>query len=448
MRFNGLVGLVGLTAFSVSADVVIPSFERVSVLVCEGSDVTAAAKAQLDVAQERVATGEVAKWMPDLTVGVDVYAARGEPTSFFAIENGPVQDPPIPNVYEKGQAWLGKVDMKWGLYRDGRWLGEDGLPEYQNQSSYDVAMAQLSSAQQDAYKLVSQYYFNALTYSGQIELLEPVIDQRRKQLDNMNTTLEAGVTTTDDLVAARAGYYNLKQKLTDAYRQREMSIRYLSLLTGQDVTLIAFEGGKANKELRSVIEKEVEIGDINTLIGAQPDISMLRAQLELEHQKLATQRGKLKPSMNLYLKLRSGDNFESAVRKDYGEVGLSFEYPLGAVPANYGESRSLQKSITAVSTELKYLEKVKALQAEAIKNGIDSARSKIEVAEMELARREQIWQSEQERVGSGLNSLEALIQAEDDRINAHLNLLGAFNAAWMNYVDAVLFTNTACGSQG
>lgn len=448
MRFNGVVGLIGLTAFSASAEVEIPSFERVSVLVCEGGDVTAAAKAHRDVAQERVATGEVAKWMPELTVGVDVYAARGEPTSFFAIQNGPVQDPAIPNVYEKGQAWLGRVDMKWGLYQDGRWLGEDGLAEHQNQSGYEVAMAQLSAAQQDAYKLVGQYYFNALTYSAQIELLEPLADKRRRQLDEMTTKLDAGVSTTDDLYSARAGYYNLKQQLTDAYRQREMSMRYLSLLTGQDVTLTAFENGKSSEELRAVAHKEVEIGDINTLIAAQPDIGLLRAQLELEHQKLASQRGKLKPSMNLYVRLRTGDNFESAVRKDYGEVGVSFEYPLGSVPANYGESRSLQKSITAVSTELKYLEKVKALQAAAIQNDLDNARNKIEVAEMELARREQVLLSEQERVGSGLAGLETLIQAEDDRINAYLNLLGTFNAAWMNYIDAALFTNTACLGQG
>jgi outer membrane protein TolC len=440
-----LVILLGflLPTFS-QADVLITNFDRLMVMVCSETDVAAAARMQIDAAQQRVDTSKLSAWMPDVTLGVDVYAAKGQPTSFFAVQDGAVQDPEEPNFYQKGEAWLGKVDMTWGLYDEGYWLGEGGLNGAETQAELNTAKAQLSAAQREAIKLISQYYFDTLMYSAQIDILTPLVAKREFQLEEMETKIAAGINTTDDLYTAKSAYLSLYDQLMEASRLRDINKGYLEVMTDTRLNILNTEKDQGLEELASILEREVILGEIQQVVNLQPDVSLLQSKLDLEYQKLEAQNGKLKPNLNLYVKLRTGDNFDNGLRKDYGEVGLSFSYPLGSVPSHYGEAKAIQRSIAAIDTELQYLQKIKMLQARNISGNLESAKRSIGVAKLDLERREQLLLSEIERVNSGLASLDELVQSEDDKINSQLSLLGRYRDAWMEYIDAALFLNTAC----
>lgn len=444
MRIKTLSLCLSLLVTGANAAVPVNSFEHLMDISCKAHDMTANARLQMDAAEQRQANAGVNKWMPEVTLGVDVYAAKGQPTSFFAVQEGDVQDPEQPNFYSKGEAWQGKVDMNWSLYEDGKWLGESDLAEAEATSQLSVAKAQLTTAQRDALMLVSQYYFNIMMYTAQIEILDPLVKKRLQQLDDMKTKLQAGVSTTDDIFTASAAHASLQDQLEDAIRQKEVNHNFLQLMLQKDLTLLNAVPAKSLVELAEISERKIKLDDIDYLVSQHPDVGILESKLALEKDKLDAQYGKLKPSLNLYVKLRSGDNFGSALRKDYSEIGLSIEYPLGAVVSNYGESKALRKSVSAIDTELDYLRKIKRLQAANIAGDLSSSKSKISVAQLELARREQMLLSETQRVENGLSGLDELVQAEDDQINAQLNLLSAYNQAWMQYAQAALFSNQFC----
>ena len=444
MRAKNLLFIISCFSLQAYSAVPVNSFEQLIDMSCKAHDMTANVRLQLDAARQRVENAEFNKWVPEVTVGVDVYAAKGQPTSFFAVQEGTVQDPEQPNFYSKGEAWQGKVDMNWGLYEDGKWLGESALANAEAESQLSVAKSQLSTAHREALTLVSQYYFNIMMFSAQRDVLQPLVAKRQQQLDEMKTKVEAGVSTTDDLFTASAAYASLKDQLDDAIRQREVNYQFLLLMLQRDVELLNAQPQQSFKELATITERRLQMTDLDSLVSANPDITLLESKLALEKDKLDAQYGKLKPSLGLYVKLRTGDNFGSALRKDYSEIGLTIEYPLGAVASNYGESKALRKTVTAIDSELDYLRKIKRLQAANIAGDLASSKSKIEVARLELTRREQMLSSENERVASGLSGLDELVQAEDDKITAQLNLLTAYNQAWMQYAEASLFSNQIC----
>lgn len=447
MQVNKILLLLGCLCVQAQAAVPVSSYDQLIDMSCKAHDMTANMRLQLDAAQQRVENEELNMWMPDVTVGVDVYAAKGQPTSFFAVQEGSVQDPEQPNFYSKGEAWQGKVDMNWGLYEDGKWLGEAALANSEAESSLSIARSQLSTAHREALTLVSQYYFNIMMFSAQRDVLQPLVDKRQQQLDDMKTKVDAGVSTTDDFYTASAAYASLKDQLDDAIRQREVNYQFLLLMLQRDIQLLNAEPQQSFAELAAISDRRLQLNDLDSLVSAHPDIALLESKLALEKDKLDTQYGKLKPSLSLYVKLRTGDNFGSALRKDYSEIGLTIEYPLGAVASNYGESKALRKSVTAIDAELDYLRKIKRLQATNIAGDLASSKSKIEVARLELTRREQMLTSESERVENGLSGLDELVQAEDDKITAQLNLLAAYNQAWMQYAEASLFSNQVCRSE-
>lgn len=430
--------------FTVFAKLPVNSFDNLMAHVCVDTDIAAAAKMQVDVARQRVETSKLDTWMPAVTLGLDVYAAKGQPTSFFAVQGGEVQDPAEPNFYQQGEAWQGKVDINWALYEEGKWLGQSGLKQSESLSGFDIAKAQMITAYREALKLIGQYYFNALMYSAQIDALQPLVEKRKQQLDSMNTKIEAGINTKDDFYTANSAYISLHQQWVVAVRQLEINLGFLQIMTKIDFDILNVKNGQGLTELASIMDHNFNLGDLHELVNKHPDVNILEAKLALENNKLEAQRGKLKPNLNLYIKLRTADNFDNPLRKDYGEVGLTFEYPLGTVPSNYGESKALQKSITAIGIELHYLKKIKMLQAANIAGDLVSAKGKITVALLDLQRREQILQSELQKVNTGLSGLDDLVKSEDDKINAQMSLLSSYNQAWGQYMEASLFTDSIC----
>ena len=147
--------LLFISCWSMGAKSAVPvsSYEQLIDMSCQAHDMTANVRLQLDAAKQRVDNAELDKWMPEVTVGLDVYAAKGQPTSFFAVQEGSVEDPEQPNFYSKGEAWQGKVDMNWGLYEDGKWLGESALANAEAESQLSVAESQLSTAHREALTL-------------------------------------------------------------------------------------------------------------------------------------------------------------------------------------------------------------------------------------------------------------------------------------------------------
>lgn len=427
-----------------SQSIPVGSFENLMAHVCADSSVAAAAKMQLEVAKQRMENSGYSAWMPEVTLGLDVYAAKGQPTSFFAVQGGEVQDPAEPNFYQKGEAWQGKLDLNWALYNEGKWIGQDGLSQAESSSGFKIARSQLSTAHREALQLISQYYFNVLMYRAQIDALQPLVEKRKLQLDDFDTKIAAGINTKDDFYTANSAYISLQEQLTQAHRQMQVNLGFLQVMTAANLDILNAKNEKSLEELASIIERDLTMLDVNELVEKHPDINLLSAKLDLETQKLAAQRGKLQPSVNLFVKLRTADNFDHPLRKDYGEVGLTFEYPLGEVASNYGESKALQKSITGLNIELDYLKKIKRLQASNILGDLESSKGKIAVATIDLERREQQLESEIQKVNSGLSGLDELVKTEDDKINSQLNLLSAYNQAWMQYVQATIFTDTAC----
>lgn len=444
MKINYSIFLIWLLSFEVLSAVPVKSYEQLIDMSCKAQDMTANVRLQLDAARQRVENAELNKWMPEVTVGIDVYAAKGQPTSFFAVQEGSVVDPEQPNFYSKGEAWQGKVDMSWGLYEDGKWLGQSELANAEAESQLSVAKSQLSTAHREALTLVSQYYFNVMMYSAQRDVLLPLVEKRQQQLDDMKAKVEGGVSTTDDFFTASAAYASLKDQLDDAIRQRDVNYQFLLLMLQRDVQLLSAQPHQSVIELAAITERRIQMDDLDRLVSSHPDITLLESKLALEKDKLDAQYGKLQPSLGLYVKLRSGDNFGNALRKDYSEIGLTIEYPLGAVASNYGESKAIRKTVTAIDSELDYLRKIKRLQAANIAGDLASSKSKIEVARLELTRRDQMLITENEKVANGLSGLDELVQAEDDKINAQLNLLTAYNQAWMQYAEASLFSNQLC----
>ena len=139
MRAKYLLSFIGCFTLQAHGAVPVNSYEQLIDMSCKAHDMTANVRLQLDAAKQRVENADLNKWMPEVTVGLDVYAAKGQPTSFFAVQEGTVQDPEQPNFYSKGEAWQGKVDMNWGLYEDGKWLGESELANSEAQSQLSVA---------------------------------------------------------------------------------------------------------------------------------------------------------------------------------------------------------------------------------------------------------------------------------------------------------------------
>lgn len=441
-----LLALLCLThSFSAtSQSLAVGNFENLMAHVCVDPNIAAAAKMQVSVAKDRLNISEYDAWMPDVTLGVDVYSAKGQPTSFFAVQDGEVQDPAEPNFYQKGKAWQGKVDFSWGLYNEGKWVGQNGLTHSEAFSGYEIAQSQLSSARREAIELIGQYYFNVLVYSAQLEVLRPLVEKRKAQLESFEAKVAAGVNTKDDYFTAKSAYASLQERLVQASRQLDVNLNFLQLMTTKSLDVLSSKNERSLSELASIVDRELALGDINKLVQSHPDVSLLTAKLELENQKLTAQKGKLKPNLNLYVKLRTADNFDNGLRKDYGEVGLTLEYPLGEVVSNYGESQALQKSITALSIELTYLKKVKMLQAANIAGDLESAKGNIAVASIDLEQKVHALQSKTEQVESGVLGLDELVKSEDDKINSQISLLNAYNQAWMKYIQSVIFTDSAC----
>lgn len=447
MTIKPLLWLCCGASFSTLSAVPIASYEQLMEYSCNVHEMTASAALQTAAAQLRVESADFNKWIPEITASVNVYAAKGQPTSFFAVQGGSVQDPEQPNFYQKGEAWQGQMDISWDLYEEGKWIGQSSLANSEAESALSTAEAQLTTAQREALLLVSQYYFDAIMFSAQVEVLQPLVEKRYQQLDDMKTKLAEGVSTTDDYYTANAAYASLKDQWVDAERQVKVNLGYLRLLLQQEVQLLNALPQKSLKELAAITTKSVSLTNLDALVEMHPDIALLRSKLSLEKEKLDSQYGKLKPNLSLYVNLRTGDNFEDALRRDYGEVGLTFSYPLGSVVSNYQESKAIRKSVLAIDTELDYLRKIKALQAANIAGDMESSKSKIEVARLELARREQMLLSESQRVESGIARLDDLVQAEDDKINAQLNLLTSYNQAWLQFAEASLFSNQMCSPE-
>ena len=415
--------------------------------ICGGSAATAASELQVSAARERLDAAGVDKWLPDVDLSVEAYSADGEPTSFFALNSTPEPDAPQPDVSASGEVWEGKVNLNWALYDEGRWVGQSDLGEAQASSEFAVAQSELTRARSEALKLAAQYYFDALMYSAQVDLLEPFASKRKTQLADVEKKLGAGVRTRVDFYAAKAAYLGINEQLKQAIRQRDKNIGYLKLLSQTPITLptLGEQGGTA--ELAQIESLEIALENPEQLVKHQPDVTNLSAKLQLEREKLSASSGKLLPSLNLFVRGRSAESFDTHEDRQYGEVGLAVEYPLGAVAKNSGESKALRRSVEAISSELDYLMKVKMLQATQLSDELASAKNSIEVKAAELARRNQLLLSDQQKLQSGLVGLDALIDSEDDKIQAELNLLGAYRDAWKQYVDTLLFTGQACAAR-
>ncbi|MFT4939424.1 MAG: outer membrane protein TolC [Paraglaciecola sp.] len=422
----------------------IDDFQNLLSLVCTDSNFSATSELQMEVAKQRMESSQTDTWMPELTVGVDVFKAEGQPTSFFAVQNGAVQDPAEPNFFQRGEGWLGKVDLNLSIYDDGQWVGQDGIKQSTAKTEYQIAKAKNNNSHREAIQMVSQYYFNALMYSAQIDLLTPQTKKRKAQLDDIQTKISAGVNTKEDFYTANAGYLSLNEQLKQALRQRAINASYLQLVTNTQLELNTGEKGSSLLELAKIINRDLQLGDLNTLIENHPEVRILAAKLALEKDKLDEYYGKLMPNLNLYVKLRTADDFDDALRQDYAEVGLAFEYPIGDIARNNGETKALRKSVTAIGVELAYLKKMKLLQASTISGDLLSAQGSISVANVQLTRRQQKLDSDLLLVDSGLIALDDLIRSEDDKISAELNLLTAYKFAWTEYVKAVVFTESAC----
>jgi outer membrane protein TolC len=311
-------------------------------------------------------------------------------------------------------------------------------------SEYQIAKAQNNNTRREAIQMVSQYYFSALMYSAQIDLLTPQTKKRKAQLDDVQTKISAGVNTKEDFYTANAAYLSLNEQLKQATRQRDINVSYLQLLTNTQLELKTAEKGSSVLELAKIISRDLQLGDLNTLIDGHPEVRILAAKLALEKGKLDNYYGKLKPNLDFYVKLRTADDFDDALRQDYAEVGLAFEYPIGDIARNNAETKALRKSVTAISVELAYLKKMKLLQASTISGDLVSAQGSISVADVQLTRRQQKLESDLQLVDSGLIALDDLIRSEDDKISAELNLLAAYKNAWTEYVKAVVYTESAC----
>jgi hypothetical protein len=61
----------------------IDDFQNLLSLVCTDSNFSAASQLQMEVAKQRMESSQTDTWMPELTVGLDVYKAEGQPTSFL-----------------------------------------------------------------------------------------------------------------------------------------------------------------------------------------------------------------------------------------------------------------------------------------------------------------------------------------------------------------------------
>ena len=207
----------------------IDDFQNLLSLVCTDSNFSAASELQMKVAKQRLESSETDTWMPQLTVGLDVYKADGQPTSFFAIQNVP--DPEEPNFTQEGEGWLGKVDLNWSLYEDGHWVGQDGIKQTTAMAEYQIAKAKNNNSHREAIQMVSQYYFSALMYGAQIDLLTPQTAKRKAQLADIETKISAGVNTKEDFYTANAAYLSLNEQLKQATRQRDINVSYLQLLT-------------------------------------------------------------------------------------------------------------------------------------------------------------------------------------------------------------------------
>jgi outer membrane protein TolC len=422
----------------------IDDFQNLLSLVCTDSNFSAASQLQMEVAKQRMESSQTDTWMPELTVGLDVYKAEGQPTSFFAIQNGSVQDPEEPNFFQRGEGWLGKADLNWSLYEDGQWVGQDGVKQSTAMTEYQIAKAKNNNSHREAIQMVSQYYFSALMYGAQIDLLTPQTEKRKAQLADIETKISAGVNTKEDFYTANAAYLSLNEQLKQATRQRDINVSYLQLLTNTQLELNTEAKGSSVLELAKIVSRDLQLGDMNTLIENHPEVRILAAKLELEKAKLDGYYGKLKPSLSFYVKLRTADDFDDALRQDYAEAGLAFEYPIGDIARNNGETKALRKSVTAIGVELAYLKRMKSLQASTISGDLLSAQGSISVADVQLTRRQQKLQSDLKLVDSGLIALDDLIRTEDDKISAEMTLLTTYKVAWTEYVKAVVFTESAC----
>ena len=75
MRAKNLLFIISCFSLQAYSAVPVNSFEQLIDMSCKAHDMTANVRLQLDAARQRVENAEFNKWVPEVTVGVDVYAA-------------------------------------------------------------------------------------------------------------------------------------------------------------------------------------------------------------------------------------------------------------------------------------------------------------------------------------------------------------------------------------
>ncbi len=279
-------------------------------------------------------------------------------------------------------------------------------------------------------------YWRYALAAQRIVIFEKSLDVAKRQLDEIEQSIEVGLLASTEAAAARAEVALREQALIDAQSEREAQrIRLLRLINPsvQNTLDMAVTPTSDPHVPQDLLEPVTDLDD-RLLLAEHKRPDLAEAQLRLDQDRLETvqTRNGLLPRLDLFITLgKTGysDSFSDAWRQIDGETydwtaGVSFSHFLGnraAEGADLAARATRQQSAAAVVN----LRQLVRMDVRLAVNEVERARRQITATAATRALREETVRAEQERLRVGTSTALLVAQTQRDLLESQIAEVGA-----------------------